>query len=218
MIDNYRHKGLRKKLVEKIKEKGIDDLRILNAIGEIPRHYFLDRAFEEWAYKDTAFPIGCQQTISQPFTVAYQTTLLDVKEKDKILEIGTGSGYQAVVLMKLGAKVYSIERQEKLFHNTNQLLKQMGHQKIRLFLGDGTQGLPRFAPFDKIIVTAAAKEIPEALKEQLKIGGYLVIPVGGNQTQSMLRICRISESKYKTEKFDQFRFVPLLTGVKKKEN
>lgn len=213
MVDNYRHKGLRKKLVETLKSKGIKDERILAAIGKIPRHYFLDRAFEDWAYQDAAFPIGNEQTISQPYTVAYQTDLLKVNPKDKILEIGTGSGYQAVVLAEMGAKVYTIERQKALFDKTSKLLKQMGYGQIRLFLKDGMEGLERFAPFDKILVTAAARAIPEPLKEQLAIGGMLVIPVGDDDGQVMFRLTRLDEKKYKTEKFDYFRFVPLLGGI-----
>jgi len=213
LIDSYRHKGLRRNLVKMLERKGITDDSILSAIGKIPRHFFLDKAFEEWAYEDTAFPIGCQQTISQPFTVAYQTQLLNVKPKQKILEIGTGSGYQAAILSELGAKVYTIERQETLFERTKSLLKNMGYQQIRLFLQDGTKGLPQFAPFDRIIVTAAAKTIPEALKEQLAIQGKMVIPVGGENTQVMYCISRITQTEYKVEKFDHFRFVPLLRGI-----
>ncbi len=215
MIDNYRHRGLRKKLVDIVRKKGIKDERILDALGKIPRHFFLDRAFEDWAYKDVAFPIGSDQTISQPFTVAYQTELLKIEKGDKVMEIGTGSGYQAVILSELGAKVYSIERQETLFHKTSKLLKKIGYERIRLFLKDGNEGLPRFAPFDKILVTAAAQNVPGALKEQLKINGILVIPVGSDDTQTMLRITRLSEDRYKTERFDHFRFVPLLTGIEK---
>ncbi|MCB0685404.1 MAG: protein-L-isoaspartate(D-aspartate) O-methyltransferase [Saprospiraceae bacterium] len=213
MVDNYRHKGLRKKLVETLRQKGVKDERILSAIGKIPRHFFLDRAFEDWAYQDAAFPIGNEQTISQPYTVAYQTDLLNIKPKDKILEIGTGSGYQAAVLAEMGAKIYTIERQKALFDKTSKLLKQMGYGHIRLFLKDGMEGLERFAPFDKILVTAAAKTIPESLKNQLAIGGLLVIPVGDDDSQIMYRLTRLEEKKYKTEKFDHFRFVPLLGGV-----
>ena len=216
MIDNYRHKGLRKKLVRTVREKGIKDERILQAIGKIPRHFFLDRAFEDWAYKDAAFPIGMEQTISQPYTVAYQTNLLDLEANDKVLEIGTGSGYQAAVLSEMGAKVYSIERHRALFEKTSKLLKKMNYGRIRLFLRDGMEGLERFAPFDKILVTAAATSIPTALKEQLAIGGHLVIPVGKQDSQTMYRVTRIDEHTYKTEKFDYFRFVPLLRGVNQK--
>jgi protein-L-isoaspartate(D-aspartate) O-methyltransferase len=213
LIDNYRHKGLRKKLVATIREKGITDERILAAIGKIPRHFFLDRAFEDWAYKDAAFPIGNEQTISQPYTVAYQTELLQIQPKDRVLEIGTGSGYQAAVLAEMGVKVYSIERQKALFEKTSKLLTKMGYGRIRLFLKDGMEGLERFAPFDKILVTAGATAIPDALKDQLAIGGHLVIPVGKQDGQTMFRITRINEHTFKTEKFDFFRFVPLLKGI-----
>jgi len=218
LVDEYRHKGLRKKLVAQLRRKGISDERILTAIGKIPRHYFLDRAFADWAYKDQAFPIGSDQTISQPFTVAYQTHLLGISPKDRVLEIGTGSGYQAAVLSELGAKVYSIERQAKLFEKTTSLLKSMGYGTIRTYLRDGMKGLPKFAPFDKILVTAAAREVPPALLEQLQIGGCLVIPVGNDEVQIMVRITRLDEENYHTEKFDHFKFVPLLSGINEAKN
>ncbi len=211
--DSYRHKGLRQKLVDEIRNKGIQDDRVLAAILAVPRHLFLDKAFEEWAYKDSAFPIECDQTISQPYTVAFQTELLRVDPKDKILEIGTGSGYQACVLSELGAKVYSIERQKSLFTHTSAHLKEIGYAAVRTFFGDGFKGLPMFAPFDKILVTAAAPEVPKALLEQLKIGGCLVIPVNKGTYQKMKRITRISESEYKEESFGDFRFVPMLGGT-----
>ena len=211
--DSYRHKGLRKGLVKELIRKGIRDERILEAIGKIPRHVFLDRAFEEKAYQDIPFPIGNEQTISQPYTVAFQTQLLDVQAGDKILEIGTGSGYQACVLVEMGAKVYSIERQEALFHRTNELLKKIGYGQVRTYLKDGFEGLPRHAPFDKILVTAGADEIPLKLKEQLKIGGYLVIPVGRRSIQKMIRLTKLSETKFRKEEFGDFRFVPLLKGL-----
>lgn len=215
LIDNYKHKGLRQKLVAELRRKGIKDERILSAIGKIPRHQFLDRAFEDWAYRDTPFPIEADQTISQPYTVAFQTQLLEIKPGDKVLEIGTGSGYQAIVLFLLGAKVYSIERQKKLFEITSSLLEQMGYPGIRTLYGDGMKGAPRFAPFDKILVTAGAKEVPEDLKKQLRVGGYLVIPVGGREIQKMLRVTRLSEEEYEEEVFGNFSFVPLLGGVNK---
>lgn len=215
MIDSYRHKGLRQNLVNELKRKGIKDSRILEAIGNIPRHYFLDAAFADWAYKDVAFPIDANQTISQPYTVAFQTSLLELEEGDKILEVGTGSGYQACVLSYLGAKVYTIERQEKLFHKTNKLLKKIGYGHIRTLFGDGYLGAPKFAPFDKILVTAAAGEVPEALKGQVKIGGYIVIPVGGESVQEMYRVTRVNEDKFATEKFGHFRFVPFQKGTHK---
>lgn len=212
LTDSYRHKGLRKKLVSTIGAKGIKDQRILAAIGKIPRHLFLDRAFEDWAYKDQAFPIASQQTISQPYTVAYQTDLLQVKETDKILEIGTGSGYQAAVLAELCRKVYSVERHALLYDKTRKLLAKIGYAKIRLYHQDGMLGLPRFAPFDKIIVTAGAAETPIALLDQLNVGGCLVIPVGDRKTQAMQRIWKLEPGKYRTETFANFRFVPLLSG------
>jgi protein-L-isoaspartate(D-aspartate) O-methyltransferase len=209
--DSYQHKGLRRQLVETIKKKGVQDERILNAFLDIPRHFFLDDAFAEWAYQDKPFPIGCEQTISQPYTVAYQTELLEVKSSDKILEVGTGSGFQAAVLHYLGAKVYTIERFEALFHKTNKLLKAIGMIGIRTFHGDGMKGLSRQAPFDKIIVTAAAPKIPKKLLEQLKIGGIMVVPVG-EPVQTMYRIIRKDKHRYETKKMGSFRFVPLLEG------
>ena len=201
--------------MEEIARKGIKDSRILTAIGKIPRHCFLDRAFEEKAYQDIPFPIGNEQTISQPYTVAFQTELLAIQKRDKVLEIGTGSGYQACVLLEMGAKVYSIERQEALFNRTNTLLKSIGYFGVRTFLRDGFKGLPRFAPFDKILVTAGAKEIPEALKEQLKIGGLLVIPYGQGRVQKMLRFTKLDKTNFKKEEFGDFRFVPFLKGINK---
>ena len=214
-MDSYRHKGLRKGLVSIVAAKGITDKRILEAIGKIPRHSFLDRAFEEKAYQDIPFPIGNDQTISQPYTVAFQTELLEIQKRDKVLEIGTGSGYQACVLLELGAKVYSIERQEALFHRTNKLLSAIGYGGVRTFLRDGFKGLPRFAPFDKILVTAGAKEIPQPLKDQLKIGGMLVIPFGQRGVQKMLRFTKLDETNFKKEEFGDFRFVPFLKGINK---
>jgi protein-L-isoaspartate(D-aspartate) O-methyltransferase len=217
MTDNYRHKGLRKKLIQSLRRngRGITDERILEVMSQIPRHFFLDKAFEEKAYEDCAFPIGCAQTISQPFTVAFQTQLLEVKKRDKVLEIGTGSGYQAVVLASLGARVFTIERQETLFKRTRQLLNKLGFAGVRMYFKDGYKGLPEFAPFDKILVTAGAPEIPKKLLEQLKIGGVLVIPVGF-KIQKMLKITRTSEDEYKEENWGDFRFVPFLEGVEKK--
>lgn len=218
MADTYRHKGLRNQLVKILREKGIKDEKILRAIGRIPRHAFLDRAFEEWAYRDVPFPIGAEQTISQPFTVAYQTWLLQLKKGEKVLEIGTGSGYQACVLAELEVKVYTIERHESLFEKTNKRLKKLGYERIRTFLGDGYKGLPRFAPFDHILVTAGAPEIPQELLNQLKIGGTLVIPVGDGNDQVMYRIARNSDQDYASEKFGNFKFVPFLKGVQKKRD
>lgn len=216
MQDTYRHKGLRKKLIDTLRHKGIEDERILRAFDLIPRHLFLDKAFEEWAYVDKAFPIGNKQTISQPFTVAYQTDLLEIKKRDKVLEIGTGSGFQAAILATLGARVFTVERQELLFKKTNKLLKNLNLTNIRTFLKDGMDGLPQFAPFDKIIVTAAATNIPSPLLNQLKIGGILIIPVGVER-QQMCKIIKKSERQYKRIYLDYFRFVPLLKGLNKSE-
>lgn len=207
--DNFRHKGLRKKLVDFLRSKGIHDETVLEAINQVPRHYFLDNAFLELAYEDRAMPIGEGQTISQPYTVAFQSQLLEIKKRDKVLEIGTGSGYQACVLEKLGAKVHSIERQRKLYDKTSKLLKAM-NSKVATYYGDGTLGLPAFAPFDKIIVTAGAPVVPQSLCEQLKPGGFLVIPVGDEQNQRMLRITKQADGELTTESFENFKFVPLL--------
>ena len=209
MKDDFKHKGLRKQLVGIVRDKGIKDEKVLAAIEKIPRHLFIDDAFLDYAYKDTAFQIGAGQTISQPYTVAYQSELLLVKKGDKILEIGTGSGYQTVVLMELGAKVFSIERQKSLFDKTKILLSNIGYNP-KLFYGDGYKGLPNYAPFDKIIVTAGAPIIPEALKEQLKVGGILVIPLGSGGTQIMTVLTKTSENTYQIEELKEFRFVPLL--------
>ncbi len=213
MQDSYRHKGLRQNLVNVLKQKGITDPNVLQAILNIPRHFFLDKAFEEWAYRDVAFPIDADQTISQPYTVARQTELLRIHKNEKVLEIGTGSGYQACVLSYLGAKVYTIERQEKLFTKTYSRLRQIGFSNIRTLFGDGYKGLPRFAPFDKIIVTAGATEMPKTLMSQLRIGGLMVIPVGTSESKKMLRIKRLSEEKYSKETFGDFKFVPFLKGT-----
>ena len=214
MEDNYRHKGMRKALIDTLRKKNIENERILRAMSGLPRHWFLDAAFADWAYKDVPFPIGNEQTISQPYTVAFQTQLLEVEPKEKILEIGTGSGYQACILSILGAKVYTIERQETLFHKTNMLLQNIGFGQIRTFLKDGFEGLPRFAPFDKIIITCGANEIPSPLVDQLKVGGLMVIPLGDKE-QKMLRITKLSATEHKTEEFGYFRFVPLLKCIEK---
>lgn len=212
-LDSYRHKGLRAKLIAALVKSGITDERVLHAIDQVPRHLFLDKAFEEWAYKDNAFPIDCEQTISQPYTVAFQTSLLDIKPKDKVLEIGLGSGYQACVLFELGAKVYSIERHKHLHDQTAERLRQIGYKGIRTFFGDGFKGLPQFAPFDKIIITAAAPEIPEELIKQLKIGGIMVLPLNEGNHQKMMKITKNAENKLKKELFGNFRFVPMLKGT-----
>ncbi len=208
MEDTYKHKGLRKQLVSEIKRKGISDSAVLHAIGKIPRHFFFDKIFEAHAYEDKAFPIDAGQTISQPYTVAFQSELLRVKPGDKILEIGTGSGYQACVLMELGAKVYTIEFQKKLYQKAIRFLPKIGYQP-HMYLGDGSKGMARFAAYDGIIVTAGAPTVPEELVHQLKIGGRLVIPVGNNEIQSMVLIEKIDENKIKKKQFDHFSFVPL---------
>ena len=210
--DSYLHKGLRKKLVDQIREKGISDESVLLAIMNVPRHFFLDSAFEKQAYEDRAFPIGEEQTISQPYTVAYQTQLLQIKPFEKILEVGTGSAYQASVLAELKAKVYSIERQKKLFEANKkfEFLKQ--YRSLRLFYGDGFEGLPTFASFDKILITAAAPYIPEKLLEQLKIGGCMVLPLDEGDNQRMHRLTKQLDGTILEEKFDEFSFVPMLIG------
>ena len=211
--DTYMHKGMRRQLISLLREKGIRDEGVLNAMNAIPRHWFLDSAFGKIAYEDRAFPIGEGQTISQPYTVAYQTQLLHINRNDKLLEIGTGSTYQATVLAEMGARVYTIERQKKLYEyqQKNYLFKHT-YPNIRFFYGDGFEGLPSFAPFDKIIITAAAPFVPPKLVEQLRIGGVMVIPVDDDgNNQRMLRITKHHDG-LKTETFDQFSFVPMLKG------
>ncbi len=210
--DTYRHKGLRKKLVDGIRAKGITDEKVLDAINKIPRHYFLDSAFDEKAYEDIAFPIGEGQTISQPYTVAYQTQLLELKPFQKVLEIGTGSAYQAVVLAELGAQVYTIERQKKLFDANKEFEYLKTYRSIKFFYGDGYEGLPTYGPFDKVIITAAAPSIPEKLIQQLKPGGMMVIPVGAGDVQQMMRITKLENGALKEEVFENFSFVPMLGG------
>ncbi|SKA34351.1 protein-L-isoaspartate(D-aspartate) O-methyltransferase [Chitinophaga eiseniae] len=212
--DTYKQKGLRKQLVDGIRQKGITDENVLAAIGNIPRHFFLDTAFESIAYDDRAFPIGEGQTISQPYTVAYQTQLLEPRPFEKILEIGTGSGYQACVLAELKLNVFTIERQKRLFDQVKAFPFKSKYPNLRLFYGDGYEGLPSYAPFDKVLVTAAAPHIPEKLVQQLKIGGKMVIPVGGQEVQRMLRITKISDTETEQELFDNFSFVPMLAGKK----
>ncbi len=209
MEDSFKARGLRRKLIAIIKQKGIANPKVIAAIEKVPRHFFLDNAFIQHAYQDKAFPIGEGQTISQPYTVAFQSELLDPQIGDKILEIGTGSGYQACVLVEMGAKLFSIEYNKPLYDKTKKKLPAMGYEPV-LKHGDGSLGWPIHAPFDGIIVTAGAPVVPEALKEQLKIGGRLVIPVGNNTRQKMLLITRITESEYDTKEFDNFSFVPLL--------
>jgi protein-L-isoaspartate(D-aspartate) O-methyltransferase len=209
MTDDYKHKGARKKLAELLAGKGITDARVLSAIMAVPRHFFFSKTFHSHAYEDKAFPIGEGQTISQPYTVAYQTQVLHVTKGDKILEIGTGSGYQAAILMQMGAKLYSIERHEPLSLRAAALLQKMGYSPV-LKCGDGTKGWSEKAPFDKIIVTAGAPVVPETLVAQLKIGGIMVIPVGDAQKQKMLSIIKTAEDKTETIELDYFAFVPLI--------
>jgi protein-L-isoaspartate(D-aspartate) O-methyltransferase len=210
--DSYRHKGLRRKLVETVRSKGITQENILTAIENIPRHFFLDSAFDEVAYEDKAFPIDAGQTISQPYTVAYQTQLLDVKPNEKILEIGTGSAYQACVLAEMGAKVFTIERQKKLFDSNKQFPFLKKYHNIKFFYGDGYAGLPTYAPFDKVIITAAAPIVPVKLITQMKPGGMMVIPFGGGDVQVMKRLIKQEDGSVKEEVYDKFSFVPMLQG------
>jgi protein-L-isoaspartate(D-aspartate) O-methyltransferase len=207
--DTAKHQGLRNQLVTLLKEKGITDKDVLEAIKKLPRHLFLNSSFADYAYQDKAFPIGAGQTISQPYTVAFQSQLLEVKKEDKILEIGTGSGYQTAVLFLMGAKVYSIERQNELFKQTSVLLPKLGIRPKHLSFGDGYKGLPNHAPFDSIIVTAGAPVIPQALMAQLKIGGRLVIPLG-EENQIMTLLIRKNETQFEKHEFGDFKFVPLL--------
>lgn len=199
-------------MIDDLRRRGISDEAVLSAMGAVPRHFFLDKAFEEHAYADKPFPIGQEQTISQPFTVAYQTSLLEIKQRDRVLEIGTGSGYQAAILAALGARVYSVERQEFLHLASKKLLGTLGFSTVKCFFGDGTKGLADFAPYDKIIATAGAPVVPEALQQQLSIGGTLVIPVGEG-VQHMYKITRRSVGEFQEDRLDAFRFVPFLPGV-----
>lgn len=204
-----KHKQRRNSLADKLRERGIEDLNVLAAIRAIPRHEFVDTALENRAYEDTALPIGAGQTISQPYTVAAQTELLKVEKGDKILEIGTGSGYQAAILCHMGANVYSVERQEKLYHKAKKILNRLSFRP-ELKLGDGTLGWSAYAPYDGIVVTAGAPVVPEDLVEQLEVGGRLIVPVGSQKTQVMVRITRVSEDSYEEERLQNFKFVPLI--------
>lgn len=212
--DTLRHQGLRKRMVEGIRIKGVRDDKVLAAIGKVPRHMFMDSSFIQFAYKDQAFPIGSGQTISQPFTVATQTLLLQVDQHDKILEVGTGSGYQAAVLIEMGATVYTIERQRELYLKAQVLLPQLGYHP-KFFFGDGYKGLPTYGPFDKIIVTAGAPAIPEDLIAQLKVGGRMVIPTGQPDKQTMYVVVKTSETEFYKESHGTFVFVPMLKGTDK---
>lgn len=208
-VDSYKHKGERKNLIDHLRKKGISDERVLEVMFKIPRHFYFHKDFWEHAYEDKAFQIGAGQTISHPHTVAYQTQLLEIQQGDKVLEIGTGSGYQTSILLALGAQVFTIERQKELFEKTKKLLSEL-NLKPRFFYGDGSKGLPAFAPFDKIICTAGSPSIPQTLLAQMKIGGKMVIPVGDEKAQKMNLVERISEKEFHTEVLDSFRFVPLI--------
>ena len=212
--DNYRHKGLRKQLVDTLRAKGITNETVLAAIGEVPRHVFLDSSFVELAYQDQAFPIGSGQTISQPHTVAFQTQLLQVEKGMKVLEIGTGSGYQACVLAAMGTKVFSIERQRNLYFKTKDILEQLPF-RVKTFLGDGFEGLPTYAPFDRVIITAGAPNIPEQLIAQMKANALMVIPMDNpdGDGQTMLRITKLVDGALKKEAFGGFKFVPMLKEI-----
>tara|TARA_B100000579_G_scaffold435632_1_gene459395 strand:- start:642 stop:1283 length:642 start_codon:yes stop_codon:yes gene_type:complete len=209
MLDSYKHKGLRNKLVEELINKGIKDISVLDAIANVPRHLFMDSGFIDHAYQDKAFPIGSGQTISQPFTVAFQTELLNVKKGDKILEIGTGSGYQAAVLCEIGAKVFTIERIKELYRKTSVFLPSINYRPKKMIYGDGNIGYVEESPYDGIIVTAGASEIPEKLFTQLKIGGRLVVPIG-SEVQKMVLYLKKAENEYEIKDFGDFQFVPLL--------
>ena len=209
MEDSYKHRGMRRSLVRILKEKGIANTQVLDAINKVPRHVFFDNALLAHAYQDKAFPIGEGQTISQPYTVAFQTEKLQIKPDDKVLEVGTGSGYQACVLLEVGANVYTIEYNQVLYERTRKFLPKMGYNP-HFFYGDGSQGLEEYAPYDKIIVTAGAPSVPNSLIRQLKIGGILIIPVGDDKKQLMVRITKEGDKKIRKETFDYFSFVPLL--------
>ncbi len=209
--DTFRHKGMRNRLVQELRQKGIVDERVLEAIGKVPRHLFLESSFIKFAYQDKAFPIGAGQTISQPYTVALQSQLLQTKAGEKVLEVGTGSGYQAAVLIEMGVKLFSIERQSELYKRSTRLLREFGYVG-RFYLGDGYEGLPAQAPFDKIIITAGAPVIPRNLLMQLKIGGIMIIPFG-DKKQVLMRIVRINEDEFEQEEIEECAFVPMLNGI-----
>jgi len=209
--DTFRHKGLRRKLIDELHGKGISDTNVLDALNRVPRHVFMDSGFINFAYKDQAFPIAAGQTISQPYTVAFQTQLLQIERLDKVLEVGTGSGYQCAVLLEMGAQVFTIERHRELFVKAQSVLLHLGY-KPHFFFGDGYEGVPTYAPFDKIIVTAGGNDIPEKLLNQLKIGGKLIMPVGSSDSQRMTLVEKLSENEYKRSEHGSFIFVPLLKG------
>ena len=211
MEDNFLHKGLRKKLVDEIRRKGLDDEEVLSAVERVPRHCFMDSSFVKFAYKDQAFPIGAGQTISQPFTVAFQTSLLKIKKRDKVLEIGTGSGYQTAVLIEMGANVFTIERLKELYLKAKATLSDLGYHP-NIFYGDGYQGMPTYGPFDKVLITAAAPDVPKLLLDQIKVGGRLVVPIGGYGTQIMTLMEKNGEDDFETSEHGYFVFVPMIKG------
>ncbi len=214
MVDTYRHKGLRKQLVSELEDKGINDKVVLNAIMEVPRHFFLDAVFTKQAYSNMAFQIGAGQTISHPYTVAFQTQLLNLSKRDKVLEIGTGSGFQTSILCEIGAKVFSIERQRELYLKANRIVPKLGYT-AKLKYGDGYKGWPSFAPFDKIIVTCGAPYIPNDLVAQLKIGGRMIIPIGAGKDQEMILLTKEEDGSLKEERLGVFNFVPMLKETAK---
>ncbi|OYU55319.1 MAG: protein-L-isoaspartate O-methyltransferase [Chitinophagaceae bacterium BSSC1] len=211
-VDSYQHKGLRKQLIDVLRSKGITDNNVLDAMNAIPRHFFLDSAFDKIAYENRAFDIGADQTISHPYTVAYQSQLLQVKKMEKVLEIGTGSMYQSAVLAEMGARVFSIERQKQLFDEKSKFYVRAKYFSAKFFYGDGFEGLPTYAPFDKILITAAAPFIPPKLLAQLKPGGFMVIPLDEGTEQRMLRLTKMADGSIQEESFEAFSFVPMLTG------
>jgi protein-L-isoaspartate(D-aspartate) O-methyltransferase len=210
--ESFEAKGMRKRLMEELRSKGINDEKVLEAMGRVPRHIFMDDAFLRHAYQDKAFPIAAGQTISQPYTVAVQTVLLNVRKRDKVLEIGTGSGYQAAILAEMGVKVYTIERQRELYRKAQALLSSMGY-RVHFFLGDGYEGQPQYGPYDSIIITAATAEVPDKLLRQLRIGGRLVVPQGGRDTQVMTLYTRKGDDDYEITEHGYFVFVPMLRGI-----
>ncbi|WP_417265282.1 protein-L-isoaspartate(D-aspartate) O-methyltransferase [Brumimicrobium sp.] len=214
MIDGYRHKGMRRQLIEELKEKGISDMAILEAFDKVPRHFFLDSSFTSQAYSNMAFQIGAGQTISHPFTVAFQTQLLEVERGHRVLEIGTGSGFQTAILCALGVRVVSIERQKELYIKAKPIIQKLGYSP-NLFYGDGYKGKASYAPYDSILVTCGAPFIPEDLKTQLKVGGRLVIPIGEGKKQIMTRLIKLGEDEWKKETYGDFSFVPMLTKTAK---
>jgi len=210
-VDSYRHKGLRNKLIASIRSKGIKNEEVLEAMGKVPRHLFMDSSFINFSYTDKAFPISAGQTISQPYTVAFQTELLDVQRHQKVLEVGTGSGYQTAVLLELGARVYTIERQRQLFLTAQKTLALLNYKPVFIY-GDGYEGLPAYAPFDRVLITAAATKIPQTLLDQLTIGGALVVPEGDRFGQKMIKVVRETEDHFQRSEHGYFSFVPLLRG------